>query len=221
LHLHRDALASVALLLALLFAAGCGSSGAPAAAPSTPSTALASVSATRAPGSTPSPAPSAAALPADVLAIVHLLSTATTGAELLAHARLTPTECREKLTQMSFFTKCPPGSRSGDFVPLFRMASCEAGTEPDVSNKALDDWAAHARSLHAVIREDRSAADLYNWIPLGDYGVIYRFDEGFGILFTVADGRIVGATTGCGSTPEGLLRTVPPGRVLLGPLPAQ
>ncbi len=61
MHLLRDALASVAVLLALLFAAGCGSSGAPAAAPSTPSTALASVSATRAPGSAPSPTATATA----------------------------------------------------------------------------------------------------------------------------------------------------------------
>ena len=217
----RNAWAPVALSVAMLMATGCGPGREPAGTAATASnhtpTPLATTEATKAPAITPS----VGELPPDVAAIVSLLNTATTGAALLAHARLTPTECREELTQISSFTKCPPGSRSGDFVPLFRMASCEAGTEPDVINKALDAWAAHPRSLSAVIREDRSAAYLYNWIPRGDYGVIYRFDEGFGMLFTVADERIIGATTGCGSTPEGLLQTVPPDQVLLGPLPAR
>lgn len=223
--MRRNVVGSIAVLVPLFVAAACGSNSKPpasqgtrtpaSAAPSQPATAM------KTPSATASPAPSPAALPPDVAAVIDLLNTATTGSQLLDHAQLTPTECREELTQLSNFTKCPPGSHNGDFVPLFRMAGCEPGTESDVINKALDDWTAHPRSLYAVIREDPSSVDLYNWVPPGDYGIVYRFGEGFGMLFTVADGRILGAAPGCGSTPEGIIQTVPPGQVLLGPLPAK
>lgn len=216
-HPRRRALASVTLLVVTLFAVACGSDSKPPAAAITASPAA---DATHAAPASPSPAATRGALPSDVTAIVSLLNSATSGAQLLEHATLTPTECREELTQLSSFTKCPPGSHDGDFVPLFRFAACEFGTEPDVIDRALDGWTAQPRSLYAVIRDDPKSAYLYNWIPPGDYGVIYRYGEGLGILFTVAGGHIVGAAPGCASTPEGLLQTVTPDKVLLGPLPA-
>ncbi len=152
--------------------------------------------------------------------MVRLLGTANTTAEILQHAQLTPTECRDQPPPLSLFPKCPPGSRSGDFIPLFRMADCEQATEVEVIEKALNDWAARPRSLYAVYREEPAGGYLFNWVPRGEYGIIYRSENGVAITFHVARGVIVGAGPGCGSTPEGLLQGVTPDRILLGPLSA-
>lgn len=152
--------------------------------------------------------------------MIRLLGTANTSAEILQHAQLTPTECRDQPPPLSLFPKCPPGSRSGDFIPLFRMADCEQATEVEVIEKALNDWAARPRSLYAVYREEPAGGYLFNWVPRGEYGIIYRSENGVAITFHVARGVIVGAGPGCGSTPEGLLQGVTPDRILLGPLSA-
>jgi hypothetical protein len=203
------------MLLAAAYGSGHPSGERPASVTGAPGSPPASVPATltASPAETP-----AASLPAELASLVDVLDTATTAAEILQHARLTPTECREEPPPLSLFTKCPPGARSGDLVPLFRMVDCEQGIEPAVVEQALNDWTARPRSLYAVFREEPPSGYLYNWVPRGDYGVIYRYGEGFGIVFHVAGGLIVGAGPGCGSTPEGLLQEVPPNRILLGPL---
>ncbi|MEP7217170.1 MAG: hypothetical protein ABI782_13045 [Anaerolineaceae bacterium] len=99
------------------------------------------------------------------------------------------------------------------------MADCEQVTEDEVIEKALDNWAAHQRSLYAVVTEDRAGPYLYNWIPQGDYGLIYRSADGFGLTFHVASGLILGAGPGCMSSPGGLLHEVPQSRVIVGPTP--
>jgi len=100
------------------------------------------------------------------------------------------------------------------------MVDCEQGTEAAVVEEALSGWTARPRSLYAIYREESSSGYLYNWVPRGEYGVIYRSPGGFGIVFHVAGGLILGAGPGCGSTPEGLIQDVPSTRILLGPLSA-
>lgn len=103
---------------------------------------------------------------------------------------------------------------------MFRMAMCEA-VEADGVAATLDSWAAAPRALYAVTRNDASGADLFTWIPLGDYGVIFTSANGSGMLFTVAGGRIVGASAACGQPPAYLMDKLPHTAVLLGPFPAQ
>jgi len=238
-HLHRNAAVLVVVVIAMLSVLACGSSDGSKASPTAPPTAVAqatatislgsSPSSTTAPGSKPSattapassssPTPSGTALPPDVSAVIEVLKTAATSGEILDHAQLTPTECREVVPPITAFPKCPQGSQSGTLIPQFRMAMCEPVAAGDVAAN-LDAWAAAPRALYAVTRDDTSGADVFGWIPPGDYGVIFTGEDGSGMLFTVAGGRIVGASAACGQPPAYLMDKLPHTEVLLGPLPA-
>ena len=99
------------------------------------------------------------------------------------------------------------------------MVMCESVAAGDVAAN-LDAWAAAPRALYAVTRDNAAGPVLFNWVPLGDYGIIFTGADGSGMLFTVADGRIVGASAACGQPPAYLMDKLPHTAILLGPLPA-
>jgi len=238
LHLRHSTLPLI-IIVVMLSVAACGSSDKSAASATALPTSAASAtetigsgsspsatnapasgpSATTAPESSPSTTPSGTDIPADVLAVVQVLKTAATSGEILDHAQLTPTECREVVPPITAFPKCAQGTQSGTLIPQFRMAMCESVAADDVAPN-LDAWAAVPRTLYAVTRDSPGGDNLFNWIPVGDYGIIFTDQDGSGMLFTVANGQIVGASAACGQPPSYLMDKLPHTAVLLGPLPA-
>lgn len=228
--MRRSTLVPLISIVVLLSVTACGSGDESKASPPAPpasvtqatatTTPASSPSATTVPAASPSATPNGSPLPSDVAAIVSLLTTATTGAQLLDHAQLTPTECREVVPPITAFPKCPPGSKPGTLIPQFRMVMCEPVEAGDVAVN-LDAWAAKPRALYAVTRDNAAGSDLFTWIPLGDYGIIFTSEDGSGMLFTVAGGRIVGASAACGQPPAYLMDKLPHTAVLLGPFPAK
>lgn len=133
----------------------------------------------------------------------------------------TPTRCTDHAKGLGDPPPCPVGVPDGSLIDVFRATACDA-VFPDALATAVDGWIVHRHALYAIYRDPGEAAN--GWIPAADYAIVLNDPDsgapgGRGSAFHVTGGKVVGARFGCGTSLDGLVAGVEPGRFVVPPPP--
>ncbi len=123
-------------------------------------------------------------------------------AGLLALANSFPEKCSTTPPQgVGSRPLCPPGTPDGGDVFTTRGLGCES----QALSYLFDNYLLKANlTLYTVFRP--TAGELFNYLPKGEYSIVFDSDNFFPQRYEVGGGRLNGVWVGCGGGPDMLRR---------------